>query len=495
MQQLTGIDAAFLYMETASSFGHVSGLSILRKPDIAGWEPFVMMRAQIAKRLPLLPPLRRRVVTVPLELDHPYWVRDPDFDLDYHVRETAIPAPGTDEQLSNLVARLIGLPLDRTHPLWECYVIDGLPDDRFAVLTKIHHATVDGASGAELTTILMDATPDQVDDEIEDDWQPEDLPSQPEVMRQALSEIVRKPGKLARLQVRSIRAAGDLFGNRGLTGFAEAARAFPNPLNMVRPHSRPAEPDAVPEVPEGAAPRTPFNGSITAHRRVAIRSADLADVKAIKNAVGATVNDVVLAICSGALRTYLAEHDALPDRPLIAMVPVSIRTGEEEERWTNRVSAIFTPIPTDVADPIARIGGAHEVMDVAKDRFTLLPADVLTDYAQFAPPALATRAIRLASRVRIGDRLNPPFNLVISNVPGPREPLYLAGATLEHYYPISTITEGQGLNVTVQSYVDRVDFGLVAARELVPDLQHLADLMLDEIDHLAKATGATTAAE
>jgi len=491
MQQLTGIDASFLYLETESSFGHVSGLSVFRKPDIEGWEAFPVMRAQVAKRLVLLPPLRRRIVTVPFELDHPYWVRDPDFDLDYHVRETAIPSPGDDEQLSNLVARLIGLPLDRAHPLWECYVIDGLPDDRFAVLTKIHHATVDGASGTELTTILMDATPDQVDDEIEDDWQPEPLPSQTDVMRQALAEIVRKPGKLARLQVRSIRAAGDLFGNQGLTGFAEAARAFPNPLNMVRPHAQPSEPDALPEVPEGAAPRTPFNASITAHRRVAIRTASLDDIKTIKNAVGATVNDVVLAICSGALRTYLDEHHALPERPLIAMVPVSIRTGEEEERWTNRVSAIFTPIPTDIADPIARIGGAHEVMDIAKDRFMLLPADVLTDYSQFAPPALATRAIRLATRLKIGDRLNPPFNLVISNVPGPRQRLYMAGATLEHYYPISTIIDGQGLNVTVQSYADCVDFGLVAARELVPDLQHLADLMLDEIDNLLKATGAT----
>lgn len=496
MKQLTGVDATFLYMETSTSVGHVSGLSIFEKPAVEGWSAYEALRRQIEMRLPLLDPLRRRVVEVPFQLDHPFWIRDPDFDLDYHLRETAVAPPGDDRRLEEVVSRIISRPLDRAHPLWEAYVIEGLPDNRFAVLTKVHHATIDGASGAEFMTILFDDTADAIaraEEIADDEWIPEAVPTPLEVLRQELTEVMRKPGKLARLQVRTIRAVGELTRNRGLTGLAEASRQLPNPMGMLSKRPSPDR-DEPPEVPDRAAPPTPFNGAITAHRRLAIRSTPLADVKAIKNGLGATVNDVVLAVCSGALRTYLEEHQALPHQPLVAMIPVSIRTGEEEDRWTNRVSAIFTPIPTDVDDPIARIAAVHDAMEIAKDRFSLLPADVITDYAQFAPPALATRAIRMATSLKIGDRMNPPFNLVISNVPGPRAPLYLAGAKLAHYYPVSTIVEGQGLNITVQSYVDRLDFGLLADRDLVPDVDHLADLLVAEIDTLMAATNEIVAA-
>ena len=245
MKQLTGIDASFLYMETSASFGHVSGLSIFERPDVEGWSAYQALRDQIEHRMPLLEPLRRRVVEVPFELDHPYWIRDPDFDLDYHLRETAIPPPGDDAQLANLVARIVGRPLDRSHPLWEAYVIEGLADDRFAILTKIHHATVDGASGAEFMSIMFDDNPDddlEIDDELAsvmDLWRPEPVPSAPEVMRQALTDVLRKPGKLARLQVRSLRAVGELTRNRGLVGLAEVARSFPNPPG----HDREPRPD------------------------------------------------------------------------------------------------------------------------------------------------------------------------------------------------------------------------------------------------------------
>lgn len=487
MKQLTGVDASFLYMETSTSVGHVSGLAVFDKPDLAGWSAYEALRHQIELRLPLLDPLRRRLVEVPFQLDHPFWIRDPDFNLEYHLRESAVAPPGDDRRLEELVSRLISRPLDRAHPLWECYVIEGLPDNRFALLTKLHHATIDGASGAEFMTMLFDDSPGAAEEVLVDDWFPDAVPTPLEVLRQELTEVLHKPGKLARLGVRTARAVGDLTRNRGITGLAEASRQLPNPMGMLS--RRPSlDRDEPPEVPERAAPPTPFNGAITPHRRLAIRSTPLADVKAIKNGLGATVNDVVLAICSGALRTYLEEHKALPHQPLVAMIPVSIRTGEEEDRWTNRVSAIFTPIPTDVDDPVERVRAVHDAMEIAKDRFSLLPADVITDYAQFAPPALATRAIRMATRLKIGDRMNPPFNLVISNVPGPRTPLYLAGAQLAHYYPVSTIVEGQGLNITVQSYVDRLDFGLVADRDLVPDLDHFADLLVAEIDTLTTAT-------
>jgi diacylglycerol O-acyltransferase / wax synthase len=487
MKQLTGLDASFLYMETGSTFGHVNGLAVFKRPDDPGWSPYDAFRRQLERRLPLLEPLRRRIVEVPLQLDHPYWIEDPDFDLDYHIRSNALPPPGDLEALATLVARIIGRPLDRAHPLWEAHVIEGLEGDRFAVLTKLHHATVDGASGAELMTIMFDPEPHTADDEppVADDRRPEPVPAPTTVLARALVDVAGKPRKLVRLQIRSLRALGELTRNRGLTGLAEFAASVPNPLLRRRQE----EPDAATPPRTGRAPATPFNGSITPHRRLELRSAPLDDVKAVKNALGATVNDVVVAICSGGLRRYLEVHDALPEEPLVAMIPVSIRTGEEEERWTNRVSAIFTPIPTDTPDCVERVSRVHAAMEAAKDRFTLMPADVLTDYTQFSPPALATRAMRVATRLKVADRLNPPVNLVISNVPGPRSPLYLAEAELEHYYPVSTIAEGQGLNITVQSYLGTLDFALVACRELVPDLDVMADLVLEELDLLKESSG------
>jgi diacylglycerol O-acyltransferase len=248
-------------------------------------------------------------------------------------------------------------------------------------------------------------------------------------------------------------------------------------------------------VPEGevvgplpsSAPRTPFNASITPNRRFAFRSTPLSAVKGVKNALGATVNDVVMAICAGGLRAWLQQHDALPDRPLVAMVPVSIRTGEETEKWTNRVSSIFASLPTDEPDPVQRVARVHDAMAGAKELFDAVPADALTDFAQFPPPAVFARAMRTATRLT--GRFSSPVNLVISNVPGPRHPLYAAGARLLHYYPVSTIVDGQGLNVTVQSYLDTLDFGLVACRELVPDLDVMLDAIVDDLAALGKATG------
>jgi diacylglycerol O-acyltransferase / wax synthase len=215
----------------------------------------------------------------------------------------------------------------------------------------------------------------------------------------------------------------------------------------------------------------------------------LSDVKAVKSATGATVNDVVMAACAGGLRRYLLKHDALPDRPLVAMVPVSIRTGAETDRWTNRVSSIFPVIPTTAETPLERLHQMQKIMDDAKDRFTLLPASVLVDYAEFAPPALAIRAARVASRLKIADRVSPPLNLVVSNVPGPRNKLYLDHAEMVHYYPVSTITDGVGLNITVQSYCDTMDFALVSCREMVPDLDDLADYVIDEFAEIGQAAG------
>jgi len=496
VKQLSGVDAVFLYMETGTSFGHVSGLGIFARPNDPAWSPYDALRDKLTRRLADLDPLRRRLVEVPLRLDHPFWIEDPEFDLEFHLRESGLPAPGTDEQLSRLVARLVGRALDRGHPLWEIYVIEGLSDGRFAVLTKLHHATIDGAAGAELMKIVFDHEPGAPEDHAHNALPPgEEVPSPAQALSWALRGMVRKPEKFVRLQVRALRAMGELTRNRGMTGLADLARTIPNPLGarLATRADADADPDAdaAPSPPESAAPATPFNGAITAHRRVALRSVPLDDVKAVKSAAGSTVNDVVMAACAGAIRQYLLDRQALPERSLVAMVPVSIRTGTETDPWTNRVSSMFPILPTTVADPVDRLRQMQKTMNDAKHRFALVPADVLTEYAEFAPPALAIRAARISARLRLADRMNPPFNLVISNVPGPRSPLFLGAAQMLHYYPVSTIVDGQGLNITVQSYCDTMDFALVACRELVPDVEELADLVLEEIRVLAKAVGAS----
>ncbi len=493
MKQLTGLDASFLHIETGTAYGHVSSLSVYATPDDPAFDPHAVFRAQLESKLPALEPFRRRLVEVPFGLDRPYWINDPDFDIDRHINHVAIPEVGGQDYVEDLIARLIAKPMDRSRPLWEVYVIEGLPDGDFGVFTKVHHATIDGAAGAEmLATILA-----PVDADLVDDWKPEQEPSPSDLLAKTAVELARSPAKAIRLQVRALSELGRITESRGFEELAnQIRRGVPGPAGAVVRRflgdPRPVDQDKPPLLPSLGGPRTPFNATITGDRVFAYRSAPLEHIKQLKTATGATVNDVVMAVCSGALRRYLLEHDALPERDLIAMVPVSLRTGEETEKWSNRVSAIFADLPTTLAEPAARLAAVHQSMVDAKGQFDLMPADALTEMSDLAPPALATRAARLATRVRIADRTNPPANLVISNVPGPRSPLDLAGqARLKHYYPISTIVDGQGLNVTVQSYVDVLDFGLVACRSLVPDVGVLADYCVEEIGLMADALGVT----
>lgn len=491
MKQLTGLDATFLFMETASQFGHVSSYSVFERPADPAYEPLAAWREQLERRLHLLEPLRRRLRNVPFGLDHPYWISDPDFDLDFHVRHTAVAPPGSDHQIGELVARIVGRPLDRRRPLWESYVIEGLPHDRFAILTKVHHATVDGASGVELLTLMLDEEPTGDAAPTGDHpWEPEPMPSDGEMMLRGLSGLVRKPARAALVTARTVRELGRATRNPVLVAAANQFRGgLRGPLGAVLNlgRTREASVEVVGPLPSLSPPRTPFNATITAHRRFAFRSVPLQTIKDIKGALGATVNDVVMAVCAGGLRTWLEQHDALPEGPLVAMIPISVRTGEEVERWTNRVSALVASLPVDEPDPVERVRRVHEAMVDAKQLFDAVPAESLTDFAQFPPPAVFALAMRTATR--LSGRYGTPVNLVISNVPGPRQPLYVAGAKLLHYYPVSTIVDGQGLNVTVQSYVDTLDFGLVSCRELVPDLWDMVDAMVDDVAALAKAVG------
>jgi WS/DGAT/MGAT family acyltransferase len=482
-----------LHIDGPSQFGHVAGLAIFARPDANDYDPFGAWRERIESRLDLLEPLRRRLLHVPFGLDHPFWIDDPDFDLDHHVHHATLPSPGTEAELAELVCDVIGRPLDRNRPLWEAHVIDGLGPDRFAVLTKLHHATIDGASGAELLTLMLDATPGADPGPPSDhEWRPERLPSDAEVLARAAANLARKPARAVLLAARTVREIGRATRNPVLAAAAgQVRRSLRGPLGTVLNlgRRRDLEPDPIGPLPGHGAPATPFNAAISARRQFAYGSVPLQAVKDIKNALDATVNDVVMAVCAGGVRTWLEAHDALPDVPLIAGVPVSLRTGDEPDQWTNRVSIMLASLPTDEPDPVVRVARVHDSMMDAKQLFDSVPADALTDFAQFPPPAVFALAMRAVTR--LSRRYRGPVNLTISNVPGPRRPLYAARAELLHYYPVSTILEGQGLNITVQSYLDTLDFGLVSCRDLVPDLSSMLDAIVDDLVALGAAVGVT----
>lgn len=497
MRQLSGLDSAFLNLENPTQFGHVSGLSIFTRPDTPGYSPYAAWTKHVEQRLHLLEPLRRRLVDVPLGLDHPFWINDPDFDLQFHLRHTATPPPGSDEQLANVVQRIVARPLDRRRPLWLSYVIEGLADDRFAILTLYHHAAIDGAAGMELLTLMLDEHPEGTElPPADEPWEPERAPTDLELLARTTLGLIRKPARAVMLSAKTAGELGQATRNPVLVATAnQVRRSLRGPLGTVLNlgRNRGEDRDPPPPLPGVRPPRTPFNQPIGPHRKLAIGSASLDAVRAIKKAYETTVNDVVLAVCAGGLRTWLERHDALPEDPLVALVPVSIRSGEETDRWTNRVSMLSTVLPTNEPDPVTRLRLVHDAMASSKDIFRALPAERLTDFAEFPPPAVFARAMRLSARLHLGSRL-VPGNLVISNVPGPRRPLYAAGgARLEHYFPVSVITEGQGLNITVQSYLDRLDFGLISDPDLVPDLDMMLEAILAETDVLARSAGFTPA--
>jgi WS/DGAT/MGAT family acyltransferase len=488
MKQLSGLDAAFLYMETPNTYGHVNGLAIYDRPS-PDFDPYAAVYERYQTLIGHLEPLRRRVVEVPFNLDHPYWIDDPHFDLDFHVRQIGLAPPGAADQLAEQVARIIGRPMDRSRPLWEIYVIEGLGDGRWATLSKTHHATIDGAAGVIMLKLISDDSADAEWTLEPAPWEGEPLPTDGELLKRSINNLLSNPAKSARLSLRMVRNFAETAGLTSLSDFAAKSRELVT-NTAGRSEQATALSDQVKRVtmPLTAAPPTPWNKSVGPDRRFAMRSESLSNIKRLKEATGGTVNDVVMAICAGALREYLLRHDALPDEPLRAMVPVSVRTGLEEDPWTNRVSSIVAELPTNCADPLERVLLCKAAMNEAKHQIDLLPADAITDATDVTSPVVATAAVRLMAR--LSDRITMPINVVISNVPGPREDLYFAGAKLDHYIPVSTISNGVGLNITVHSYGDQLDFGLVADGELVPDLCDLVDLHIEEVANLFEASGA-----
>lgn len=465
MKRLTGLDASFLSLETSSSHMHVASLGVYDPSTADGAFSLARLTEIYDGRLHLAPPFRQRLAEVPFGLHHPLWIEDPDFDIRNHVRHTAIPAPGGPDELSNLVSRLVALPLDRSRPLWEIWLIEGLEGGNVGLLSKVHHAAIDGASGNELLVALLDLSPEVVEHVPEEAWRPDRVPTSAELLTYAATSLARQPARVAKAVARTATAALEV---RRMGQASSAATLPPAPFT---------------------APRTSFNTAITPRRSYAYTSLHLPTVKAVKHAIGCTVNDVVLGLCGSALRSYLAEGGEMVDGPLVAMVPVSVRSNDERDAMGNKVSSMLTSLATDVDDPIERLQVIHEVMREAKGQQQAIGADTLQEWSEFAAPALLGRAARLYSRMGWAGSHRPLFNVTISNVPGPPFPLFSAGAKLLANYPIGPIFEGAGLNMTVMSYLDQLDFGLLACPDVLDDVWALADGLHGALDELVEATG------
>jgi diacylglycerol O-acyltransferase / wax synthase len=483
MRQLTSVDTQFLALETSRQTGHVGGLAILDPSTAPGGK---LELADICRlmdeRLPLLPPMRWRLVEVPFGLDYPYWVEDDGFDLDFHVRELALPAPGNREQLAEQVARIMARPLDRARPLWELYLIHGLESGFTGMLTKIHHAVIDGLSGAEIMGILLDLEPEGRELPPPPEQAPDEdgAPGEWEMLGRGLLGVPRYPLRLLRSLPSALPNLDETAFN-ALPGAGTVARAAQRLGRIGRGEGEVVERFNL------RPPRTSFNRRISPHRRFVFGQLSLEEVKTVKNQHGYTVNDVVVAICAGAVRRWLVAHDELPDDPLVAQIPISVRGEHEVGTYGNRIVLMHAPLYTNVGDPVERLHRTHESLQVMKERHRAMPADLLKDANHFIPPAVFSRAARATFALTTRDPGRPSWNLVISNVPGPQFPLYCAGARLEANYPVSVITDGMGLNITVMSYRGHMDFGIVADRDQMPDLWKLMGWLGESLEELKPA--------
>ena len=462
MKRLSALDALFLYMETPETPMHVASLTIF-KPETPGGDLFARFRAHTAARLDLLPSYRRRLESTPLGLDHPVWVVDDKLDLDYHLRHAALPKPGGMAELRALVAQLHAIPLDRTRPLWEYTFIEGLEDGAFAVYVKVHHSAMDGVAGMATLGVIYDFDPEDEHENLPGRIVPPD-PEPSDTIELATSAI----GDFVRQGWRAVSALPSVAKalTRTAPHFVRDARFL---FGYVRD-----------------MPRTPFNAAISGHRVYATASLPFAEVRALGRSRGVTVNDVVLALTAGALRRYLADRGALPEKPLTAGVPASLRpTGDAH--LNNQVIFTLSRLPTDVAEPLPRLAAAKAAGQEAKDLFADMREFVTTNVSILGAPLVIMGLARLWAGARAANYVWPSFNLVVSNVPGPKKPVYCVGAPATHYFPLSIPYHGTAINITVQSYLDTLDFGLIACSETVPDAQTIADSIVEEFAALKAA--------
>ncbi len=461
MQRLSGLDASFLYLETSSQPMHVCSIIELDTSTVPGGYTFERLRDALVRRIRAIPPFREKLADSPLNLDHPVWVDDEDFDVDRHLHRIAVPAPGGRAELSQICGHIAQTPLDRRRPLWEMWVIEGVAgtdchrDGRLAVMTKVHHAGVDGVTGANLMSQLCATEPDAA--------APEPAAG---VGGGAGWRIAA--GGLVRFAARPLRLAS-VVPDTAASVLATVRRALDGAA-MARPF---------------AAPATVFNARISNRRCIAYAELNLDDVKAVKNHFGVKVNDVVMALVSGVLRQYLAERNALPDSSLVASVPISVH-GKSDRPGRNQVSAMFASLHTEIADPVQRLKAIAHANSVAKEHSSAIGASLLQDWTQFAAPAVFGIAMRLYARTRFTDSM-PVHNLVVSNVPGPQVPLYLLGCEVKAMYPLGPIFHGSGLNITAMSLRGKLDVGLIGCPDLVPDLWELADEFAVAMEELRAA--------
>ncbi|MDJ0848529.1 MAG: wax ester/triacylglycerol synthase family O-acyltransferase [Myxococcota bacterium] len=470
MQQLSGMDASFLYFEQPNAPMHIGSFAIYDQSTAPGGKvTFKGILGNVERRLHLARCFRQKVVGVPLDFDHPYWIEDADFDLEFHIRHIALPKPGDWRQLCIQVARLHSRPLDLSKPLWEMYVIegldnvDGVPAGSFAVLTKIHHAAIDGVSGAEMTAAIHDLEPDAVPELPKRPWVAERDPSFLELAIRTWANNIRQPFRFVRVM------------RRTLPSIARVMRGNEDELE-------PAE----------EVPRTRFNGVVSPHRVVEGRNFSLQDIRDIRKRVpGATVNDVVLTICAGALRRYLEHHRELPRESLVAMAPINVRSEEEAGTAGNRVSAMSVTLYTNVADPIERLEQVRQGTKRSKATAEAIGARTMTDISQVMPGSLSGLAARLYSRLGLANRVRPFLNTVITNVPGPQIPLYFTGAQMVALHGMGPVMDGMGLIHPVFSCSGRISIAATACRKQMPDPGFYADCLQASFDELYTAATKT----
>jgi len=451
VHELSGTDAGFLYFETPSSHMHVLGTVVVDTGHVKGGWGRDAVVTLLRQRMQVAPMLSRRLVTATLRLHHPVWVDIPDFDPGDRVRRVVCAQPGGMKELADVVAGFAAEQLDRSKPMWEALVVDGMADDKAAFVFKIHHSATDGVGAARLIGAILDLAPEgRTQEELAQakallamEQRPE--PGVLDVALHTVTGMAMWPLRMAKVVPAAVKAITSVVSHQlGTTGGAL-------PLT---------------------APRTPFNGRITPQRAVAFADVSLADVKTIKNAVGGTVNDAVIAICGGALRSYLDKRGELPDSSLIASVPVSVRT--EGDASGNAVSAMFTRLGTDIADPLERLNAVRQSNVVGKGTHKAMGENLVAQVGELLPPNITTGLARSYGALRLADFHPVVHNLVISNVPGPPFDLFLAGGRVIGMYPLGPVLEGAGLNITLVSILDRIDIGLIACAGRMPDLDDLA---------------------
>ena len=457
--RLSALDAAFLHLETGGAHMHVASILVFD-----GEPPhYDDLLEAIEARLHLVPRYRQRLAFVPYGQGRPVWVDDPHFNARYHIRHSALPAPGSDEQLKRLAGRLFAQPLDRSKPLWEINLVEGLDGDRFALIAKTHHALVDGVSGVDITSVLFDTSPDPAPaPRPEREWVPRPLPSGAQLLTDAMIERATVPAEAARglrALSRAPRHALERLGTQ-LVGLGAMAWAG------LRP-----------------APPSPFNVPIGPHRRYTWVDADLSELKAVKDALGGTLNDAVLTAVALALGRWLRRRGRDTEGLVLkAMVPVSVRADVERGALGNRVAAMYAPLPVGVTDPRACFAEVHAAMGGLKESGQAVGAQTLTQLADFAPPTVMSQAARLQARQRF-------FNLVVTNVPGPQFPLYLLGRRLRGLYPVVPLGLNQALGIAIMSYDGRLGFGLLGDYDALADLDALGGDLQAAIADLVRATG------